>query len=396
MNKNDLIQLISDNDMTIYFSTKQTILIKYIFYDLIKRAKSHGNGKKMFVGIPDKDDHYDYIIGDIEENIYPQSTIITSNWFLTGSNIKYIYDLRFYLDTAPFYKKKSTTIIKNKKLDETNLVNYIKKFKELQYLITNVEDLSYLALSQQCVVKYNSRYDFMNNYKYNLYSYKPFMITYFKNYKRANNYYKINKIFNYQLEPFEAEDGINNYDNLRKEALDGFYCTNDLLKYTDREHGKLGCNLSHQKILEKIRDNNYYNLDWFLIMEDDLEIDNDLAMKIQDVLNEIKTKNIQTDYVQLWSNKNNFKDEQISEKNKISGNIYKMIFQWGAVAFLISKNGIDNILSKYPIDTYMDIFYSNNRKDLNSIYYDNKWIDTKGALDGDDKTSEFGSIIWNT
>jgi GR25 family glycosyltransferase involved in LPS biosynthesis len=274
-----------------------------------------------------------------------------------------------------------------------NLRNY-------KILHTNNLELAITAKDNGLFVKLNNDWDWFNNT--NNKQYESFMITYVKNSLRLENYYNLNKIFDNTLQMYEAYDSIKCYEYYKKYAQVNKYVTKNFINLSDKTNGKLGCNLSHQKILEMIKDNNYFGKEWFLIMEDDITVDSDFPLFISKILKEVKQNNIDTDYIQLWSNdrhvewiNDSFKNKQLNQENHIIGNIYRMIFQWGAVCFLISREGIEFILNNYPIDIYMDIFYSRNINNLKSIYYLNDKVKTEGAYDEDDKTSKLGSIVWD-
>ncbi|MBA42703.1 MAG: hypothetical protein CMF62_01665 [Magnetococcales bacterium] len=282
-------------------------------------------------------------------------------------------------------------------MNNNQLVLYNTSFTNLNFenykiLHTNNLKLANDAKEKGLFVNLNNKWDWDN--KKNNDEYEPFMITYIKNLSRLQNYYNINKVFNNTLRIYEAYDSVKCYQYYREYAQVNNYVTKNFINFSDETNGKLGCNLSHQKILENIKDNNYFGKEWFLIMEDDVTVDSDFPSFISNILKEVKNKNINTNYIQLWLNES-FKNKQLNQKNHIIGNMYHMIFQWGAVCFLISKKGIEYILDNFPLDSYIDIFYSRNINNLKSIYYLNDKVKTDGAYDGDDKTSKLGSIIWN-
>jgi hypothetical protein len=87
--------------------------------------------------------------------------------------------------------------------------------------------------------------------------------------------------------------------------------------------------------------------------------------------------------------------EQVDEE-KVNYNLYKTIPQWGCLAYLINKKGIEIMLSKLPFYDNNDIMISKNLEELNSLCFINDIFINQGAMDGNDKTSEFGSLLWNS
>tara|TARA_Y100000780_G_C13646378_1_gene402667 strand:+ start:509 stop:1375 length:867 start_codon:yes stop_codon:yes gene_type:complete len=247
-------------------------------------------------------------------------------------------------------------------------------------------------------VNFNNKWDW-SNINNNL-KFEPFMITYYKNYKRLQNFYSINKLFDHTLNMYEAYDTKLYFDKYKYHYK---YSSYHFIDHCKNIKGKLGCNLSHQTLLESISNNNFFNKNWFLILEDDITIlTENINYEINNIINKVEKFNIDTDYISLWSNdkhqtdlNNSFKNIQLHKTNKIIDNFYNLTFQWGAVAYLISKNGISSIINKYPIDQYIDIFYMNNINTLKSTYYHNDFITTDGAYDSKHNTSKFGSIIWD-
>ena len=72
-----------------------------------------------------------------------------------------------------------------------------------------------------------------------------------------------------------------------------------------------------------------------------------------------------------------------------------MIKQWGGLAYMINKKGIELLLSKLPYDDNNDVIISKYINELNSICLINNLIINKGADDAKDTKSEFGSLLWN-
>jgi GR25 family glycosyltransferase involved in LPS biosynthesis len=217
-----------------------------------------------------------------------------------------------------------------------------------------------------------------NNYNFDLH-----MIVYSKSSKRNNNYKSINKI----AYKFEAIDALNNYDKYKNFCIENNIFTQEYLKYCDNINGKLGCSLSHINLWK-----NFLNSkkNWLLVLEDDVKLKNYNPIIIELLIGEADKNN--SNYIQLFTNGKYF-NEQIKQE-KINYNLYKMIPQWGGVAYLINKKGIEIMRSKIPFDENNDIMISKNIEDLNALCFINDIFINKGAIDGNDKISEYGSLIW--
>jgi hypothetical protein len=72
-----------------------------------------------------------------------------------------------------------------------------------------------------------------------------------------------------------------------------------------------------------------------------------------------------------------------------------MVKQWGGLAYMINKKGIELLLSKLPFDENNDVIVSNYINELNSVCLINNIIINQGAVDAMDKKSQFGSLLWN-
>jgi len=218
-------------------------------------------------------------------------------------------------------------------------------------------------------------------------NYNSFMIVYEKNQKRAENYKKIKKITNCQK--FSAIDTINEYEKYVKFALENNYTDQTFVNYYCHQKGKLGCNLSHQLLLKEILKNS--STEWNLILEDDVVLKDYEIEKVNHIIK--KADENESHYIQLYTHPQFENDQQKTEK--IDENLFKLIPQWGAVAYLINKTGIKMILDK-PLCGYIDCVIT-DMKELNSMCYLNTIFDTGGSKDGFTHNiikTEFGSLIW--
>lgn len=224
-------------------------------------------------------------------------------------------------------------------------------------------------------------------------NFEMFMITYMKNKLRVENYHKQNKLLNNNLKLFTAIDTINNYNYWNNYAI-----ANKLKnpRFNLTKTGELGCSLSHQLLLRHIKNNNYYGKRWFLIMEDDVEI---CTVDFEEHLNNmvLNFDRLKTNFVQMAINYYS-KKRQLTKKNHIIENIYKLSHpQYGTVAYMISRTGIDYIL-KYKVNENIDQFFSKFIKPLKSIFYHNDILkcDTCDIERNKRNKTKFGSLLVNS
>jgi GR25 family glycosyltransferase involved in LPS biosynthesis len=223
---------------------------------------------------------------------------------------------------------------------------------------------------------------------YNIMIFSAYMIVFKKSEKRLKNYEDIKKIFP-ELLMFEAIDCINDYDLHKKNIKNKNIFTQEYINYCDLHHPKLGCNLSHYNLLLNFL--NKGNTDWILVLEDDINLDR-FNNKIVDRLISIAEKQ-KSNFIQLYTNPKFIENQKTAEY--VISNIYKMIPQWGLVAYLINKKGIQTILSKLPWNDNCDIIVSKYTKELNALSFINSIFINKGATCSTDKSSDFGSLLWN-
>ena len=255
-------------------------------------------------------------------------------------------------------------------------------------------------------------------------NYQSYMIVFSKDKKRKDNFDKINNILK-KLIYFEAIDSINYYQQWKTFSLKHNYASE---KYLNREvennrlgflKGKLGCNLSHQLLLEHISNNYYENLKnkdnkdnqknnkWHLILEDDLFISDkytpeeiDLFLKI--LINKINIISPKKMYIQLCVypqfeiNQNKTETIGSFEVNNQEFKIKKKLPQYGTCAYLINKLAIKYLTDAVrPWEKNIDFLYNSLDQSFNSLAIVNPYFQCGGSVDAkDNRDTEFGSIIW--
>ena len=211
------------------------------------------------------------------------------------------------------------------------------------------------------------------------------MIVYEKDSKRVENYKNI--CLQVKCNKFSAIDSINNFEKYSKVGLDNNYTTIKYLNEVKNLPGKLGCNLSHQMLLEEIVKNS--TTDWNLILEDDVNLNNYDEEKINKILHKANLNG--SKYIQLYTN-NIFLEDQKKEK-KIDENLYQMVEQLGTVAYFINKSAINIFKKSHPIEQNIDLKFNQMIKELKSLCWINDIFINKGNFEEQDN-SQFGSLIW--
>lgn len=223
--------------------------------------------------------------------------------------------------------------------------------------------------------------------------FKTWMIVFEKDNKRLENFNLINSLI--QCNKFSAIDSINNYKFYSDFALQKNYTTKEYINHREVKlyKGKIGCNLSHQMLLEQILNKNLLE-DWYLILEDDITIKNLDFNMINNILQKADDNN--SDYIQLFTHPK-FLSKQKSQES-IYTNLYKMIPQYHTTAYFINKKGIKKVLEEFPIILHIDKFYNSIIKKLNSLCWINDIFINEGSLDNSIKEKQnkkkFGSLIY--
>lgn len=212
-----------------------------------------------------------------------------------------------------------------------------------------------------------------------------YMIVYEKDTKRMENYKNINSQIG--CNKFSAIDSINNFKEYSKLAIDKNYTNHEFLMEIKRIPGKLGCNLSHQILLEDILQNS--STYWNLILEDDVHLNNFNSEDINNILTKANLND--SKYIQLYTNDKFLKNQKKSKI--IDTNLYTMIYQWHTTAYFINKSGIEIVKSSYPIIKQIDLHFNSLIKELNSLCWINDIFCNKGAKHSNDNNSFFGSLI---
>ena len=261
-------------------------------------------------------------------------------------------------------------------------------------------------------------------------NYQSYMIVFSKDNKRKTNFGKINNILK-KLRYFEAIDTLNYYEQWKTFSLKHNYASE---KYLNQEvennrlgflKGKLGCNLSHQLLLEHISNNYYKNLKnkdnkdnkdnknnqqndkWHLILEDDLFISDkytpeEIDLFLKNLINKINIISPKTMYIQLCVypqfQVNQNKTETIGsfEVNNQEFKIKKKLPQYGTCAYLINKVAIKYLTDAVrPWGKNIDFLYNSLDQPFNSVAIINPYFQCAGSVDAkDNRDTEFGSLIW--
>jgi len=220
-------------------------------------------------------------------------------------------------------------------------------------------------------------------------SFTSWMIVYTPDENRVNNFNHINQSIRTNL--FVAIDSVSNFKHFSEFSINKSYNTPEYVKSIQKKPGKLGCNLSHQLLLQEIADKS--TTDWNLVLEDDTAIFSPLFLKDVDYI--LKgADSCKSKYIQLYTHPR-FVDAQ-RKYNQIGDNLYNMKRQWGTCAYFIHKDAIPIITNIYPLERNIDFIYSSLINELRSLCWLSDYVKTLGALDSFDKNSQFKSIYNKT
>ena len=260
------------------------------------------------------------------------------------------------------------------------------------------------------ITKSGSKYVYYkNNVFYNIY-FEPYMIVYEQSEKRSKNYEHINKLFNNIINKFIAINTISDNDTfhdmvvkyMKNNTITENYIRDVIVKHKNNNYafkGKLGVLLSHTNLFRKIISEEQ-NKKWYLIMEDDVSIDLNINNNVIQLINEyislVSNFYPKSKYIKLFIHSDNSKN-QFNQKNKIYNNLYKLnINQWSNVIYLIHYDGIKILLENiFPVDTFFDKSISIFYDALDGVAIKNNVFTTIGSMNGGDKKSKLGSIIFN-
>lgn len=191
--------------------------------------------------------------------------------------------------------------------------------------------------------------------------------------KHVDNYNKINSHIHTNY--FSAIDTVNNYKVYADFAVHKKYCTTRFKNQNRHSADKIGNNLSHQLLLEKINESS--NTEWNLILEDNIEIDMEKFMKeCNNILKEAE-KN-KSSFIQLYIHPK-FNEIQRKRKKEIYKNLYEMCFQFGTSAYFIKKCAINGFIEKFPLANVIDIEYNKMINTWRSL----SWTDSGIILSND-------------
>lgn len=217
--------------------------------------------------------------------------------------------------------------------------------------------------------------------------FNSYMIVYEKNEKRLENYENVKNLL--KCEKFSAIDTINFYEKYADFALKNKYTIQRYLNLNEKFPGKLGCNLSHQLLLEQILKES--STDWNLILEDDVCLNNFNLDELNELLEIANMK--KSNYIQLYTNPQHINKQKIAKQ--INNNLYEMIYQSGTLAYFINKKGINILINKYPLEKNIDFVYSGLIRPMKSLCWLNNTFINMGSVYQNDKSNSLGSIIWD-
>lgn len=220
-------------------------------------------------------------------------------------------------------------------------------------------------------------------------SFTSWMIVYTPDANRVNNFNHINKSIHTNI--FIAIDSVSDFKKYSEFSINQSYNTPEYVESIRKTPGKLGCNLSHQLLLQEIAKNS--TTDWNLVLEDDTAIFSPLFLKDVEYILQ-GANSCESKYIQLYTHPR-FVDAQ-RKYNQIGDNLYNMKRQWGTCAYFIHKDAIPIITNTYPLERNIDFVYSSLINELHSLCWLSSCVRTLGALDSFDNKSQFESIYNKT
>ena len=214
------------------------------------------------------------------------------------------------------------------------------------------------------------------------------MIVYTPSESRVANYNHLNKI--HPTNQFAAIDSVSNFQKYSDFAIENKYNTPEYIETIRKHPGKLGCNLSHQLLVEEIAEKSL--TEWNLVLEDDTLIHIPMLLNEVQPMLHAATK-YGSKYIQLYTHPR-FRTEQ-SNRGKVGENLYNMLYQWGTCAYFIHKDAVPKMREIYPVHQNMDYVYSSLISRLKSLCWLTPYIKTIGDADGYSRhtISSMGSII---
>ena len=220
-------------------------------------------------------------------------------------------------------------------------------------------------------------------------SFTSWMIVYTPDANRVNNFNHISKSIHTNI--FIAIDSVSDFKKYSEFSINKSYNTPEYVESIRKRPGKLGCNLSHQLLLQEIAKNS--TTDWNLVLEDDTAIFSPLFLKDVEYILQ-GANSCESKYIQLYTHPR-FVEAQ-RKYNQIGDNLYNMKRQWGTCAYLIHKDAIPIITNTYPLERNIDFVYSSLINELHSLCWLSPCVRTLGALDSFDNKSQFESIYNKT
>ena len=217
------------------------------------------------------------------------------------------------------------------------------------------------------------------------------MIVYTPSESRVANYNHLNKI--HPINQFVAIDSVSNFKKYSDFAIENKYNTPEYINTIRKYPGKLGCNLSHQLLVEEIAEKS--STEWNLVLEDDTLIHIPMLLNEVQPMLHAATK-YGSKYIQLYTHPR-YRTEQ-GKRSKVGKNLYKMMGQWGTCAYFIHKDAIPIMKDIYPVQRNIDFVYNSLISTLKSLCWLTPYVKTIGEADGytRDTIPNMGSIIMSS
>lgn len=152
------------------------------------------------------------------------------------------------------------------------------------------------------------------------------------------------------VERFSAIDGKNDPEIIKK--VDKSY---------NLVYGDVGCARSHRLIIDKSNKNNFESI---LILEDDVEFHENLNDLFFDMINQVPDD---WDILFLGSNYSLNNHWQKEPVEKITDNVYKLVFGYAIHAYALRKKCYDKVIECFlPENDKGDVLFSYAQKQLNT------------------------------
>jgi len=225
------------------------------------------------------------------------------------------------------------------------------------------------------------------------------MIVFRENKNRNENYIVCNRILENNINFFPAIDTINEFEKYTIiSSKKNLQSNNYILNNSFKTKGKLGCNLSHQFLLQEIEDKYKYSQspEWYIVLEDDLLLEGtnkEIQKYLKKLIININNYSPNTKYVQLCIY-DAFYCKQVKTKEVFS-NTYQKINQYGTCAYMIHIDAVKKMNNLKPWNNNIDFIYNSLDKEFSSLASFNPYFKCQGQEDCFGSKNKLGSLIWN-